>query len=148
MICDVIQVFLSLQKLSDNIQDYSHNGTTPAVQMKWVLCHVIYLNSWLQREEILCCGRKDQVLEGGIRQTSLLLANIKCFICDVITNCLLIGWRRNRTMNPRELIFPWQWSDSSVMLYLYIADDKGETFNPVAGVIQYLMEAFTKRHCC
>ena len=34
-ICDVIQDFLSLQKLSQNIQDYSHNATPPAVQMKW-----------------------------------------------------------------------------------------------------------------
>ena len=28
--------------------------------------------------------------------------------------------------------------------YLYIADEKGDRFNPVPGVITYLMEAFTK----
>ena len=29
------------------------------------------------------------------------------------------------------------------MWYIYIADDKGERFNPVVGVIQYLTEALT-----
>ena len=49
------------------------------------------------------------------------------------------------TINPRERIFPWKIIVSSVMSYLYITDEKGERFCLVAGVIQYLMEAFTKR---
>ena len=32
-ICDVIQDLLSLQKLTQNIQDYSHNGRTPEAQV-------------------------------------------------------------------------------------------------------------------
>ena len=32
-ICDVIQDLLSLQKLSQNIQDYSHSGRTPEAQV-------------------------------------------------------------------------------------------------------------------
>ena len=33
MICHVIHDFILLQKLSHNIQDYSHNGTTPEVKV-------------------------------------------------------------------------------------------------------------------
>ena len=33
------------------------------------------------------------------------------------------------------------------MWYISIADDKGERFNPVPGVIQYLTAEFTKRDC-
>ena len=74
----------------------------------------------------------------------LLLAKMKWFICDVIPDCHLIGRRWNWTINPWELIYRWKWSDSSVMWYLYIADEKGERFIPLAGRITYLMEAFTK----
>ena len=106
LICDVIQDFLSLQKLSQNIQDYSHNATVPAVQMKWFLCHVISLHRWWKRWEILCCCRNHSVLDGGIQQASMLLAKMKWLICDVIPDYHIIGGRWNRTNNPWERIFP------------------------------------------
>ena len=34
------------------------------------------------------------------------------------------------------------------MRYFYIADEKGERFNLVAGTIPYLMEVFIKCDCC
>ena len=74
----------------------------------------------------------------------LLLAKMKWFICDVIPDCHPIGRRWNRTINPRELISRWKLSECFVMWYFYIADEKGERFNPVAGRMMYLMEAFTK----
>ena len=70
---------------------------------------------------------------------------MKSLICYVVTYYHLIGRTSNRTINPQEQIFPWKWSDSSVMLYLYIAHKKGERFNHVAGMITYFMEVFTKR---
>ena len=48
----------------------------------------------------------------------------------------------------QERIFPSNLNESSLMSYLYIADEKGERFNPVAGVITYLTEALTKPDCC
>ena len=75
----------------------------------------------------------------------MLLVKMKSLICDVVTDSHLIGGTSNRTINPQERIFPWKWSDSSVMLYLYIADKKGERFNHVAGMITYLTEVLTKR---
>ena len=75
-------------------------------------------------------------------------SQIKWLICDVITDSHLIVGTRNRTSNPQERIFPSKWSESSVIWYLCIADEKGERFNPVPAVIQYLMEVFTKSHCC
>ena len=41
-----------------------------------------------------------------------------------------------------------KWTDSSVMWYLHIADEKCERFNYVAQVIMYLMQVFTKYHWC
>ena len=69
---------------------------------------------------------------------------MKSLICDVVTDSHLIGGTSNRTINPQKRIFPWKWSDSSVMSYLYIADKKGERFNHVAGRITYFTEVFTK----
>ena len=105
-ISDVIQDLLSLQEISHNIQDYSHNGTTHAVQMKWVLCDVISLHHWSERQEILSCCRSDRVFDGGIHQRRLLLANMKWLICDVISHSHFIAGRQNRISNPREWIFP------------------------------------------
>ena len=147
LICDVMQDLMSLQEISHNIQDYSHNGTTPAFQMKWLLCDVICSHHWSERQEILSCCRKNRVFDGGIHQRRLLLGKMKWFICDVIADYHLIAQKRNMIINPRELIFPSKWSESCVMWYLYIADEKSETFNPVAGVIHYLMEVFTKHQC-
>ena len=59
-------------------------------------------------------------------------------ICDVIADYHLIRGKGNRTNNPQERIFRSKWSNSSVMWYLYIAHEKGEKFNPVAGVKTYL----------
>ena len=74
----------------------------------------------------------------------MLLVKMKSLICDLVTDSHLIGGTSNRTINPKKGIFPWKWSDSSVMSYLYIADKKGERFNNVAGRITYFMEVFTK----
>ena len=84
-------------------QDYSSMGTHVSIQMKWFLCHVIYLHHWWKRWEIFSCCRKDPVL---IHETWLLLAKMKWLICDVIPDSHLIGGRRNRTSNPQEWIFP------------------------------------------
>ena len=141
LICDVIQDFLSLQKISHNIQDYSQNGTTPDIQMMWVIYNVISLHRLLERWEILYCCRSDLVFDGGIHQT--WLNEVIPLWCNSRFSC---HWRK--TINPWELIFPWKWSDFCVMWYLYICDEKGERFNPVAWRITYLMEIFTKRDCC
>ena len=77
----------------------------------------------------------------------LLLGKIKLFICDVIPDYHLITGRWNMNINPQERMFPPKWSESSVMSYVYITDDKGETFNPVGGVVTYFMEVLTKRDC-
>ena len=84
-------------------QDYSSTGTDVSIQMKWVLCDVIYLHRWWKRSEISTCCRKDPIL---IHQAWLLLAKMKWLICDVIPDSHLIGGRWNRTSNPRERIFP------------------------------------------
>ena len=84
----------------------------------------------------------------GYSPNGTAVSKIKWFICDVITDSHLIAGRWNRTINPRKLIYRWKWSDSSVMWYIYIADEKGEKFNLVPGRITYLMEVFTKRDCC
>ena len=49
-----------------------------------------------------------------------------------------------RTIHPSKVRLLSKWSDSSVMLCLSTADEKGQRFCLVAGLIQYLMEAFTK----
>ena len=51
------------------------------------------------------------------------------------------------TINPRERIFSWKIIESSVMSYVYFADEKGEKFNPVAGWITYLTDV-SKRNFC
>ena len=73
-----------------------------------------------------------------------LLAKIKWFISDVIPDSHLIRGKGNRTNNSQEWIFPSKLSESCVMSYIYIADNKGERFCLVAGVIQYFTGAFTK----
>ena len=85
--------------------------------MKWVLSHVIYLHRWSERWDIYWCYREDCVLDGGIKVV-LLLAKLNWFICDVITDYHIIGRKRNRTINQREMIFPSKWSGSSV-IYLH-----------------------------
>ena len=74
-ICDVILHFCSFQELSNIVQDSSPSETPPAVQIKWLLCDVISLNSSWKRQEIYFSCRKDPLLGGGIHQTQLLLAN-------------------------------------------------------------------------
>ena len=118
LICDVIQDFLSLQELSHNIQDYSHNATPPAFQMKWFLCHVISLHCWWKRWEILSCCRSDPVFYGGIHKVRLLRSKIKWLICHVIRDYHLIGGRQNRTIHPRQWMFLSIWSESSVIWYI------------------------------
>ena len=144
LICDVIPNFCSLQELSNNVQDSSLGKSAPAVQMKWFLCDVIYVHCWWKRWEILSSCRSDPVFDGSIHQTPLLLAKIKWIICDVIPDSHLIRGKQNRTNNPQERIFSSKWIHSSVMWYLYIADEKGERFCLVPRVIQYLTDSFTK----
>ena len=69
---------------------------------------------------------------------------MKWFICDVIPDYHYIKGKQNRINNPQERIVPSKWSDSSVMWYLCIADEKGERFGVFAGVIQYSTKALTK----
>ena len=101
----------------------------------------------IKKVKIYSFCRNDPVLDGGIHQTSLLLANMNWFICDVIPDYHLIGGRLNRTRNPPQLIFPSKWSECFVMWYVYITDEKGERFNHVAGRIPYLTH-LSKRDCC
>ena len=110
------------------------------MENNWVLCDVISLHRWWERWEILSCFRNHPVLDGGIKAWQLL-AKIKSFICDVIPYYHLIRGKRNRTSNPQECIFPWKWSECSVMWYFYIADEKGQRICLVPGRILYL---FTK----
>ena len=148
LIRDVIPHFCSWQQFSNIVQDSSPSKTPPAVQINLFFCDVIFLNSSWKRSEIYSCWRKDTVLDRGIHKALLLVANIKSFICDVIPDSHPIGGRRNRTINTREVILTSKWSDSSVMWYLYIADEKGERFNAVAWRITYLTEVFRKRDSC
>ena len=69
---------------------------------------------------------------------------MKWFISDVIPDSHYIKGKQKRTNNPQERIVPSKWSDSSVMWYIYIADEKGERFGVFAWVIQYLTKALTK----
>ena len=60
---------------------------------------------------------------------------MKSLICDVIPDCDVLVGRQNRTINPQELIFPSKLSQSSLMGYIYIADEKGKRFIPIVGRI-------------
>ena len=53
-----------------------------------------------------------------------------------------------RTVHPAKVLLLSKWSDSSVMWYIDIADEKAERFCLPAGVILYLTQVFTKRECC
>ena len=147
LICNVIANFCSLQELSNNVQDSSLAENPPAVQIKWFLCHLIFLHCWWEMWENLSCCRSDPVFDGGIHQTRLPLAKMKWLICHVIPDSHLIAGKHKKTSVPQERIFPSKWSQSSVMLYLYIADQKGERFILVTGRIVYLTELW-KADCC
>ena len=69
-------------------------------------------------------------------------------ICDVIADYHLIGRKMEKDYEATvtDLYFEIKWFLSDVW-YLYIADEKGDGFNPVPGVMTYFMEAFTKRDC-
>ena len=95
-------------------QDYSSKATNVSIHMKWVLCDMIYWHHWWKRWEILSCCNKDSVLDGCIHQTSLLLVQMMSLIAD----SHLIGRTWNRTINPKERMFPSKWSESSV-IYLH-----------------------------
>ena len=119
-ICDVIHDFLSLQKISHNIQDYSQNGTTPTVKMMWVISNVIYLHRLLERWNILSCCRSNRVFNGGIQQ--MWLNEVIPLWCNSRFSC---HWRKTINpreftgmIHPREMISPSKWSESSVMWYL------------------------------
>ena len=69
-------------------------------------------------------------------------------ICDVIADYHLIGRKMEKDYEATvtDLYFEIKWFLSDVW-YLYIADEKGDGFNPVPGVMKYFMEAFTKQDC-
>ena len=115
------------------------------------------LSKWSDSSVMLCLSTADekgerfclvagliQYLMEAFTKAWLLLARIKWFIFDVIPHFHLITRKRNRIIKPQELILPSKLSEFSVMWYVYIADEKVETFNPVAGTIPYLTEALTK----
>ena len=134
-ICDVIPHFCSLQELSNIVQDSSPGETPPTVQMKWLFCDVISLNSWWKRQEIYSSCRKDPVLDGGIHQTQLLLGNNLWYHSRFSYQCRKTeedwkGYLHKNEMTP------------SVMWYIYTADEKGERFCVLVGVILYLTETY------
>ena len=143
-ICDVIRDFLSLQKI---ITQYTglftqRNHYCFPNEASSLSCDIFTSVMGKVRDLVF-------LQEGSLTYSpnATATSQIKWFICDVIPDYHVIGGRRNRTSNPRERIFPSIWSESSVIWYIYIIDEKGKRFGLVARRIPYLTDSFTKHHC-
>ena len=128
----------------------SQKQISPFVQMKWFLCDVISLHRWWERREILSICRNHPVIYRCTHEAEvILIKSSDLFVMYFRISCHFRNYNKiYRAIDTTQLHLLSKWSESSVMWYLYITDEKGERFCLVAGVIQYLTEVFTKRNCC
>ena len=96
------QILISLQEDRTGIVIHSKGSWHPnEVILLW--CHIF--PSLMRKARDLILFQGHTLFDRGIHKAWLLLAKMKWFICDVITDSHLIARRWNMTSNPQELTF-------------------------------------------